>query len=171
MKTSTGIKINGLVLIGIACLLSGIFFIRTIALRHQFDYNGAFSAIDSPDTIITEGFIKDVLEPPKDSNTYTYNYIISGDPNYGTVYSYCDEKGEAYTVTINVFSSNVKKGDKMDVYYNKYDPEKSVPAFLFTSYNFLCKLFTIISIVSFIPGLIFLIIGFIVGKKEKSQLK
>lgn len=169
MKTSTAVKVCSIFLISLACFISGIFFIGIMILR--FEVNYSFSDIDSPDTIKTEGVIRDVIVPQDDSkNTSSYSFSAGGSDS-STIYSYRDENGKAYSISIDVFSSSVKKGDEMDVYYNKYDPEKSVPAFVVTEYYFLRKLFIIISIISFMPGIIVLIIGFIIGRKEKSQIK
>lgn len=167
MKNSTIIKLIGLFLIGLAILAGVISFVGLKVIKGQLDYDGMFINFNSENTIKTEGYITEIKQP--EINGYEYYSLKIGDPNYTIAYSYTDENADEHIITTDLFSSSVKKGDKIDVYYDKNEPQKSMPSYASNQYNFYSKIFIIIIIAGFLPGIVTLIIGFVVGNKEKKK--
>lgn len=169
MKSSTVVKVIGLFLIGVALLCSATFVFGLKVMKLEIDdaNNGLLSNLNSESTIKTEGTITDIKQPVVDG--YVYYSLITANPDYVITYSYFDEDGDECIVSTNVFSSSVKKGDNIDVYYDKDEPQKTMPSYAISSYNFNKKIYTIIGILGFIPGIVTLIIGFVMGNKEKKK--
>lgn len=117
MRNGAGIVISavGVVFLVIGLLVGGIFFLVGSLIKNEGIEN------------------EEILQEYKRSGEKTVGVVI--DTYDATTVEYEDEDGEEYSITYNMTSSEIRKGDKMTVYYDEKHPEMAVVKEIAVDFN------------------------------------
>lgn len=154
MEKANFLKVIGIFFIFVATLVSGTFFLSSLIMKTNYHIEDSYDNFISAD-----GYIVDIIEPQ-----YEGNYPRA-------VYRFYDKNGNEYNATTySSIMEDFEIGDKIEVYYDKDDPLNSTALYFINRYNTMTTIYLIICILTFIPGVITLLIGIIMGKKNKKKV-
>lgn len=158
----------GYFIVGI--LVVGLFFLIIFGIGYLNNFNGVYNKVGTDEVAIASAVVTNSAFPP-DSAIKNGNYINS--EGYTTTFSYKDENGKSFESTVKFYDDDLKKGDVLDVYYDKTAKENVLPVPFVNTLLTAQKALKIIAIVSIpfvtLPGIIAFIIGIKITKSDKKN--